>query len=481
MHLARKCYNIKDGGGKMKKSIIKISSIEIENIKNTKYGYIEMPNLATNQKFTKSGEVLGIYGQNGSGKTAVIDSLYFLQIIMSGSSIPDNFAEYIYKGENKAKIHIEFTVEREEYKFEVGYFVEFSRTENSKIEISREALYSSRITGDKRTNKLPFVEYLADDIDSIFTPKKRLEEVFESNKDNKINLLVAKKIAKMNGCSYIFGVASREVFFKEFKNDFSEYSFLIQALFNFAILDLIVIRNSHSGAISADFLLPVAFRIDHKQSVTKGDFVIALKEPTIIEDDRFDLLQRIVKEINVVIKTIIPGMEVGVEDYGQQLLENGSMGRKIDLISLRDGVKIPIRLESEGIVKIVSIMNVLIRAYNKPSICLAVDELDAGIYEYLLGELLSIYSEGAKGQLIFTSHNLRPLEMLDKNFIIFSTANSLNRYIRIPNIRNSNNLRDVYLRSITLGGQKECIYSETDSLKIARAFRTAGRELMNAD
>lgn len=71
----------------------------------------------------------------------------------------------------------------------------------------------------------------------------------------------------------------------------------------------------------------------------------------------------------------------------------------------------------------------------------SIDELDAGIFEYMLGELLDIFGKSAKGQLIFTSHNLRALEML--------------------------------------GGQDEQIYEETDSLKIARAFRKAGRSLNN--
>ena len=57
--------------------------------------------------------------------------------------------------------------------------------------------------------------------------------------------------------------------------------------------------------------------------------------------------------------------------------------------------------------------------------------------------------------MIFTSHNLRALEMLEKESIMFSTTNSSNQYIHMKNIKQSNNLRDVYLRSITLGGQKE--------------------------
>ena len=44
-----------------------------------------------------------------------------------------------------------------------------------------------------------------------------------------------------------------------------------------------------------------------------------------------------------------------------------------------------------------------------------VDELDSGIYEYLLGECLEVMQDKAKGQLIFTSHNLRPLEILEND------------------------------------------------------------------
>ena len=55
---------------------------------------------------------------------------------------------------------------------------------------------------------------------------------------------------------------------------------------------------------------------------------------------------------------------------------------------------------------------------------MAIDELDAGIFEYMLGELLDIFNQSAKGQLIFTSHNLRALEMLDKDSIMFSNGES---------------------------------------------------------
>ena len=138
-------------------------------------------------------------------------------------------------------------------------------------------------------------------------------------------------------------------------------------------------------------------------------------------------------------------------------------------MSAREGKKpIPIRMESDGIIKIISILNALIQAFGNPSICLVIDELDAGIFEYMLGELLDIFGKSAKGQLIFTSHNLRALEMLDKESIMFSTVNPSNRYIHMKNVKDTNNLRSMYIRSITLGGQDEKIYEETDSLKIPK-------------
>ena len=80
-----------------------------------------------------------------------------------------------------------------------------------------------------------------------------------------------------------------------------------------------------------------------------------------------------------------------------------------------------------------------------------------------------------KGQFIFTSHNLRVLEKLDKDSIVFTTTNPDNRYIKFTSVKNTNNLRDFYLRGILLGGQSEEIYNGTNKSHISRAFRKAWR------
>ena len=220
--------------------------------------------------------------------------------------------------------------------------------------------------------------------------------------------------------------------------------------------------------ISANFLLPMAFKIEQNEIGMKGDLAISLTEPVVLGKEEKELLDTIVDQVNMVLYTIIPGMKIAVHNYGMQLMDSGENGYRVELVSIRgDMPAIPIRMESEGIIKIISILNALIQAFGNPSICLAIDELDAGIFEYMLGELLD------------TSHNLRALEMLDKDSIMFSTANPDRRYIRMKNKKATNNLRNMYLRGILVGGQDEVIYEETDSLRIARAFRKAGRAIQH--
>ena len=148
--------------------------------------------------------------------------------------------------------------------------------------------------------------------------------------------------------------------------------------------------------------------------------------------------------------------------------------KRIELVSLRNGQAIPLKYESEGIKKILSILHVFVGAFNDSSMTVAIDEFDAGVFEYLLGEILEIFQKSGKGQLIFTSHNLRPLEVLDRDFIVFTTTNPKNRYIRLKNVKSNNNLRDFYYRTILLGGQDENLYHETNQYRLQYALRKAG-------
>ena len=170
---------------------------------------------------------------------------------------------------------------------------------------------------------------------------------------------------------------------------------------------------------------------------------------------------------------IIPGLTLDFHDLGIRLAGNNSEEHYFEILSNREGVILPLRYESDGVRRIVLILSLLIAAYNETSFTVAIDEIDSGIFEYLLGEILAIMSDAVKGQLVFTSHNLRLLEVLPAKYLCFTTTNPSARFIKIANKGNIN-MRDSYFRNIILGGEKDPIYSPTDRYEIEMTFYRAG-------
>lgn len=120
-------------------TIVRLTSLHIEKIKNVKNGQIVMPGVYQKQLLNKQAEVLGLYGQNGSGKTAVIDTLYYLQKIMVGDSLDEELADYIDVQEEQAEISAGFSVFEESVFYEVGYRLLLQRKDKG-AEIARETL-----------------------------------------------------------------------------------------------------------------------------------------------------------------------------------------------------------------------------------------------------------------------------------------------------------------------------------------------------
>ena len=266
-------------------SIVRLSSLKISNIKNVRVGQIVMPNTCQKHLTYKTAEVLGLYGQNGSGKTAVIDTLYYLQKIMIGSTLDKKVADYIDAASDQAEIIADFNIFIETIIYEVSYKIILQRSGDG-ANIVRETLSCAINKNDSRSNKTVFIDYQRSQSENVFAPKKRFDEVVEANAENKTDLIVARKIAEKSNCSYIFGEGSREIFCQDYENHFRHYSEVIKALFQFALKDLFVIRNTHSGVISANFLLPMAFKIEQKEIGMKGDFAVPLTEPVVLNEER---------------------------------------------------------------------------------------------------------------------------------------------------------------------------------------------------
>lgn len=453
----------------MKKSLIRLQEIRINNFKNIEEGKISLQSYINlkkniNNLCKKKSDVLGIYGQNGSGKTALVDIIAFLKNILLGKPLIEDAEYFITQDRDKCNLSFTFLMEDNEEKFLVYYDIEIKRSgENNEIVISKEVLSYSPLTNEKRRVKTKVIDYDKED-NAIFKPLCRYNELVSGNKKFLINIAVAKTLAQEKGESFIFNKRSLDIFNKGFRDN-KDYVKIINSLRHFAQFNLFIIKNYLSNFI---------LRLENNKNIVLEDCV-NLFETSKITEEGYSILKRILEQINIVITCIIPGLKIDIEDYGNELDKRGNRSINVELVSVRDDKRIPLRYESNGIKKIISILTALIEMYNYRGVCLVVDELDAGIFEYLLGEILNILKENGKGQFLFTSHNLRALEKLGKESIVFTTTNPKNRYIRLTNVKSNNNLRDFYLRVIYLGGQKEKVYEETNTFEINYAFRKAGK------
>ena len=252
------------------------------------------------------------------------------------------------------------------------------------------------------------------------------------------------------------------------------FSDVVKALFDFARMRFQVVKVNQLSVNYSNAFIPVNVHTESENEVMQGCIPLFINGRGDFPEEIFNKLEKIVAAINIALKAIIPNLSIELVKTNEEKNKDGINIVQVEVYSNRNGKRFLTKYESEGIKRIISLLNYLISLYNNPGVCLVVDELDAGIFEYLLGELIGVLAEEAKGQLIFTSHNLRVMEKLDKKNIVCSTINPDNRYISLKGIEKTHNRRDFYIRTIVLGGQKEKLYDDTDLQDMGYAFRKAG-------
>lgn len=450
-------------------NIVRILEITLKNYKNVSHGTVEVSDISNIED--EKGNILGIYGQNGSGKTSIINSIRIIKNLFSGKTLPKDINEQIMFGKEEAEINILFYIINAYTRYKVSYNIVLCKNEEDTYIKEESVHYWFKSSIEENWNKVKALIISKYDNNGIY-PKYRNEELVKIS--NEKEFIVNKKIRFKENGSLIFSEELLGKLKKDSHKIGKEYE-VLQILQNYARSKLFIIDNKKMALSDANILLSMNFKKNgHNGETSMGVVPIGLDEPTYLPRELVSEIEESLKASNRVISEIIPELEIKLRELKIQISKEGEEVL-IELLSSREGMDIPMRYESDGIKKIVAVIHLLIAMFNYRSVTILIDELDSGIFEYLLGEILEILEERGKGQLIFTSHNLRPLEVLNKNNLIFTTTNINNRYIKLKNAKANNNLRDMYYRDLILGGQDEVIYDTTNSAKISRAFRKAGR------
>lgn len=494
--------------------MISLTAIELCNVKNVESGKINF------SSGPHQSRVMGIYGQNGSGKTAIVDALACLRDLLRGDSLSLRCTDLIGASSKRASVEVEFEIgpgSAESLGFTAelggdiaggkpytaGYSFSFVSDDGSPRLVSETVFI--RAEGLMKRTLLTY-DRGDDDRGYAFLPEVRWGSLRAlAGADASLDLAVAQRSDGLKASSKVFShaldsfaVATRTRY-RERRSDASlsrsskvAYETCLKPLMDtvallryFGCQKLEVFDTTRGAALafnvfslSAPFsgcgrwLDPSPDNSDAKRYLL--DITLDAEETDVIPLDVYKSVVSTVEIENRVLQTIVPGLNIEIRQLNIETMEDGRQGVRVEVLSRRGDVCVPFRVESEGVKKIVSLLGRLIDVYNDDSACLVIDEMDSGVFEFLLGELLELISERGKGQLIFTAHNLRPLECLPLTSLVFTTTNPKRRYIKFRGSAPSNNLRNQYLRAINLGGQKESMYEQTNRTDMSAAFYRAG-------
>lgn len=458
---------------------VRIAKAVLDNFKSVHHGVIEFDCGKHYVPYGTQSDILGIYGQNGSGKTSFIEALNILKGLLIGARIPREYTECIAKNADSASM--EFTFDLQYPDGEIRKAVYFCQLGTAAVEKEEDDTKESddfdnglkirvisekiSIAGDYNGKKIRLQTVIDTSAGTPFGPAVRLKSLTGNKPEAMVDLEVSKRLSSERSTSFVFARNTMKIF-KENCEDITLYEILSELRF-YGRYYLFVLETRSAGFIRLNFGIPIYTR--------SGLIRLMGNKPITFANKDLPFLTNVVSDIDLVMNKLVPGMSIRLKTLSETILKNGEKGHQVEIVSIRDGVELPLRCESDGVRKIISEISLIISAYNDQSMTIAIDEFDAGIFEYLLGEILQIFEESGKGQFIFTSHNLRPLEVIDKKFLYFTTTNPDNRYIRLKNIGKTNNLRNTYFREIILGEQDEEIYRATQKYKIVEALQKVGK------
>lgn len=441
--------------------------MKLYHFKNIEYGEITFP-AHLGQRTGPQSDLLGLYGQNGSGKTAVIRALGILQTLINGDPLPDDIAQYITVGSSHCTMMFELYLSHMEHQYKICYEITLG---NQPVVVTKERIRFAT-KGKKGFSKLlTLIDY---DLSytELFRPKSRIAEFTNKSRELMAEIVYSKKASLKQRTSFVFSHNMETEVIPKLQDE--HYKNILFGLHSFVRNNLYIVDTQLTGFISSNLMFPFTYKNIESNTTSIEILPFDLAKPTTLSATEYQAFLHALNTTNKVITQLIPDLKLGFVTLGDNLNKEGALQHSIELLSIRGEKGIPLRYESDGIKKIISVLHLLICVYHQEGLTVAIDELDSGIYEYLFGELLGILDRGGKGQLLFTSHNLRPLEVLQKTSILFTTANPTNRFIRLSRVKESHNMRNTYFHDIILGGQPETIYEQTNHFAIDHAFRAAG-------
>ena len=375
----------------------------------------------------KSSLVKAIYGTNGEGKTAIAHTLelYRNSVIngdyLAAQSFNGSFQELINQHSKKIFIDLYFAFFNDEKSVSIFHHIIEYKLKDDRIYVSHELISECKnlMWGNKENEVLLF-ETKEGEIIDIY-PKmdeKYKKEILDQTR----NLLTN------SSCAFSI-LVNTHMLVEDYskKNDITSLSAHagIMYVILFALSLNVFIDKEDRVKVSTDRIdAKIRFKPFNSMQISDSD-----DEINVFENNAYI---KQIKRIEKLLKVFKPDLD------RIEIKSSDARGNKLvctKTLVYKNGDKVNLLYESTGIKKLVRIFNALSSVENGGVVF--IDEFDANIHDVYLCKLVEYFLEYTNGQFIFTTHNLGPMEVLDKKGLKHS-IDFINKQKVTPWRRNGN-------------------------------------------
>ena len=432
--------------------MFRLNSIKFHNFRNILDSEIHLntKDLAT----PLGGAIAGIYGTNGSSKSSVGYALCFLYQLAYGLSPAffHNFNNDFGIADDYASLEYDFSYSSNGFE---GIYIKFLLKKNNDTQNVYVSEESITIKNNNKGRPYSYTALRNDNSLDYLIPEnetKRICELFSID-DKMLFRLVSQSVEKNSSLflniNNLNAIAHSKQDKSERMNPQLSYlsKFGSEALF---MSTAFIMPDSYGLSITNSIFLSYGDRTNPLSALTRDTNGYIISTEKQIED-----MEKIITTSNKFMTKVVSDFDVEIEKELLEISSDGVKKYRIRFMSCKKEGRFPFENESEGIKRLFHIAVSLARCMNESDFIAFIDEFDEGVFEVLYGDIINALNKQCMGQLIFTSHNLRPLEVLNYKNFIFSTLNPRNRFVTLKGVKPQNNLRDIYIRKIMYGGNDE--------------------------
>ena len=419
-----------------------------------------------NKTKTKTNQFISIYGENGSGKTNIVELFKLLQqsIMSRATDIAMNkMPKEFWKIQEEMSDQLPTEIRQIfQLSFNLKEYRMLDEEEATEIE------YGFKINNKDGFYYIKFDDEIIEEKLYYMAGKQRAY-LFQINKEN-------NKITKNLNKNIFINEKYNEELIDGIDKYWGKYTFLSLLSFETIEKNKDYINNNISKNIIEviDRIWLMTVHVDKGAlKIIPDGFVKVRKlnniQKGIVKKDKLPEIKKYENVLNIFftqayadIKEVKYEINEKEDRIHYELYFNKMIGGQIK--------SIPSRLESDGTRRILNQFDTIIGSLLGETVI--IDEIDNGIHDVLMKNIIMSIKDEITGQLIITTHNTLLLEILPKeNIYILSTDYNGNKTINSIKeygikIQKNNNARDLYFKGV-FGGIPTTNYIDFEEIKYA--------------